>query len=302
MENKDFKAGYVAIVGAPNVGKSTLMNALLNQKISIVTSKPQTTRRRVLGILTGENCQIIFLDTPGLVKPRYLLQEMMMRIADEAIADADVVLLMIEANASRKNERAGDPVGFEKLRFAAKPVILALNKSDLVENKNEILPIIEFYQKAYPFLEMVPISALKQDGLDDLLSCLIRNLPSNPPYYPSDMITDHPERFFVSEIIREKIFEWYRQEIPYSTEVAILDFKEREKGKDFISAEIYVERDTQRGILIGKDGSSLKKVGELARKDIEGFLGRLVYLELHVKVREKWRKSEAWLRRFGYDL
>lgn len=302
MENKDFKAGYVAIVGAPNVGKSTLMNALLNQKISIVTSKPQTTRRRVLGILTSENCQIIFLDTPGLVKPRYLLQEMMMRIADEAIADADVVLLMIEANVSRKNERAGDPVGFEKLRSAAKPVILALNKSDLVENKNEILPTIEFYQKAYPFLEIVPISALKQDGLDDLLSCLIRNLPSNPPYYPSDMITDHPERFFVSEIIREKIFEWYRQEIPYSTEVAILDFKEREKGKDFISAEIYVERDTQRGILIGKDGSSLKKVGELARKDIEGFLGRLVYLELHVKVREKWRKSEAWLRRFGYDL
>lgn len=302
MENKDFKAGYVAIVGAPNVGKSTLMNALLNQKISIVTSKPQTTRRRVLGILTSENCQIIFLDTPGLVKPRYLLQEMMMRIADEAIADADVVLLMIEANASRKNVHAGDPVRFEKLRSAAKPVILALNKSDLVENKNEILPTIEFYQKAYPFLEIVPISALRQDGLNDLLSCLIRNLPSNPPYYPSDMITDHPERFFVSEIIREKIFERYRQEIPYSTEVAILDFKEREKGKDFISAEIYVERDTQRGILIGKDGSSLKKVGELARKDIEGFLGRLVYLELHVKVREKWRKSEAWLRRFGYDL
>jgi len=299
IEDKNFKAGYVAIVGEPNVGKSTLMNALLNQKISIVTSKPQTTRRKVLGILTGENYQIIFLDTPGLLKPRYLLQEMMMHIAGEAIEDSDVVLLMIEANAPI-DEHFLDDIQFEKLKTAAKPVILALNKSDLVENKNEILPVIEFYHKIFPFPEIVPISALKQEGLDELLKCLVQYLPSNPPFYPSDMISDHPERFFVGEIIREKIFERYRQEIPYSTEVAILDFKERERGKDFISAEIYVERESQKGILIGKGGLKLKEIGELARKEIEEFLGRRVFLELHVKVRERWRDSEAWLRRFGY--
>jgi GTP-binding protein Era len=301
MENGDFKAGFVAIVGRPNVGKSTLMNALLKQKITIVTPKPQTTRRRVLGILTGDGYQMIFLDTPGLVEPRYLLQEAMMHIADNAIADADIILLMAEANTARLSGGGDSKVLQERLQNVGKPLVLALNKSDLVENKNEILPIIEFYRKSYPVNDIVPISALSHEGIDELLKCLVQTLPVNPPFYPSDMITDHPERFFVGELIRERIFSEYSQEVPYSCEVAITEFKERSRGKDFISAEIYVERDSQRGILIGKGGEKLKHIGESARKEIEMFLGRPVYIELRVKVREKWRDSKDWLKRFGYE-
>ena len=295
-----FRAGYVAIVGEPNVGKSTLLNALLGQKISIVTPKPQTTRHKILGILSGENYQIVFLDTPGIIKPRYRLQEVMVEAARSAIEDADVVLLMIdvtEVDTSTVEERYNHLILL--LRPLQKPVLLLLNKIDLIR-KSELLPMIDAFVKVYPFREIIPISALKADGVDDLREALMQFLPEGPPFYPPDIVSGQTERFFVSEIIREKIFQKFREEIPYSTAVQVVEFREREKGKDFISAEIYVERDSQKAILIGREGRALREVGFDARREIEEFLGREVYLELHVKVREKWRDSDAWLKRLGY--
>ena len=295
-----FRAGYVAIVGEPNVGKSTLLNVLLGQKISIVTPKPQTTRHKILGILSGENYQIVFLDTPGIIKPRYRLQEVMVEAARSAIEDADVVLLMIdvtEVDTSTVEERYNHLILL--LRPLQKPVLLLLNKIDLIR-KSELLPMIDAFVKVYPFREIIPISALKADGVDDLREALMQFLPEGPPFYPPDIVSGQTERFFVSEIIREKIFQKFREEIPYSTAVQVVEFREREKGKDFISAEIYVERDSQKAILIGREGRALREVGFDARREIEEFLGREVYLELHVKVREKWRDSDAWLKRLGY--
>ncbi|MGB9772896.1 MAG: GTPase Era [Bacteroidota bacterium] len=302
MDNasKTFRAGYVAIVGEPNVGKSTLLNALLGQKISIVTPKPQTTRHKILGILSGENYQIILLDTPGIIKPRYRLQEVMVEAARSAIEDADVVLLMIdvtEVDTSTVEEQYSHLILL--VRPLQKPVLLLLNKIDLIR-KGELLPMIDAFIKVYPFSEIIPISALRADGVDDLREALLQFLPEGPPFYPPDIVSGQTERFFVSEIIREKIFQKFRQEIPYSTAVQVVEFREREKGKDFISAEIYVERDSQKAILIGKEGKALREVGLDARREIEEFLGRQVYLELHVKVREKWRDNDAWLKRLGY--
>ena len=299
-EEREFRAGYVAIIGEPNVGKSTLMNALLEQKISIVTRKPQTTRRRILGILNGEGYQAVFLDTPGILKPRYLLQKAMVGSAYSAIDDADLVFLMIEATDPHLEEDQKKGLAITRLGAVNKPTFLLINKIDLVA-KGELLPIIEHYSRLFPFKEIIPISALNRDNLDDLKSTLLRYLPVGQPYFPADSVTDQPEKFFVGEIIREKVFEKYREEIPYSTEVEIVEFKEREGSKDFISAEITVERQSQKGIVIGKGGAALKEVGELSRKDVEAFLGRPVYLELRVKVRENWRKDERWLKRFGYE-
>ena len=298
-DQNEFRAGYVAIIGEPNVGKSTLLNALLEQKISIVTSKPQTTRRNILGILNGEGYQAVFLDTPGILKPKYLLQKAMVGSADSAIADADLVLFMIEATNPKLVRDEKKDLIFTRLRNAEKPTFLLINKIDLV-SKGSLLPMIEHYSKLFPFREIIPLSALKRDNIDDLKSTLMRYLPEGHPFFPPDALTDLPEKFFVGEIIREKVFERYRDEIPYSTEVEVVEFKEREGRKDFISAEISVERESQKGILIGHHGGALKSVGEDARKEIEEFLGRPVFLELHVKVRENWRKNERWLRRFGY--
>jgi GTP-binding protein Era len=298
-ENDQFRAGYVAIVGEPNVGKSTLMNALLDQKISIVTPKPQTTRRRVLGILNGSGYQAIFLDTPGILKPKYLLQKAMVETAYSAVDDADLVLVMIEArDSTAENDPKWDLV-LSRVKRAGKPAFLVINKIDLVR-RAELLPTIDRLSKSPIFKEIVPVSALKGENIDDLKSTLVRYLPAGKPYFPSDAITDQPEKFFVAEIIREKVFEKYRDEIPYSTEVEVAEFKERDGKKDFISAEVFVERESQKGILIGKGGSALKEVGELARKRVEDFLGREVFLELRVKVRENWRKDERWLKRLGY--
>ena len=307
MENefKDFKAGYVAIVGEPNVGKSTLLNTLLQHKISIVTPKPQTTRHKIIGIMTGENYQIVFLDTPGLIKPRYLLQEVMMRYAESALNDADIILFMVDVKKVKTNEAVTKTLPFEILKRYAdqRPIILVINKVDLV-NKLEVLPIIDFFSKVFPFKEIVPISALKGQNIDELKKVLLQYLPNHPPFYPPDMVTEHPERFFVAEIIREKIFQIFRQEIPYSTTVSIVEFREaKEEGeRDYIRAEIYVEKESQKGIIIGKDGQMLKKVGTLAREEIEWFLGRPVYLDLYVKARKKWRDSKAWLKRLGYTV
>ncbi|MFN3134961.1 MAG: GTPase Era [Candidatus Kryptonium sp.] len=301
----DFKAGYVAIVGEPNVGKSTLLNTLLQHKISIVTPKPQTTRHKIIGIMTGENYQIVFLDTPGLIKPRYLLQEVMMEYAESALKDADIVLFMVDVKKVKTNDAIVKTLPFEILKkyVEEKPIILVINKVDLI-NKLEVLPIIDFFSKVFPFKEIVPISALKGQNIDELKKVLIQYLPTHPPFYPPDMITEHPERFFVAEIIREKIFQLCRQEIPYSTTVSIVEFKEaqNEGERDYISAEIYVEKESQKGIIIGKDGQMLKKIGTLAREEIEWFLGRPVYLELYVKARKKWRDSKVWLKRLGYTV
>jgi GTP-binding protein Era len=300
MDNKnDFRCGYVALIGKPNVGKSTLMNTLVGQKISIVTDKPQTTRHKILGILSTEKHQIIFLDTPGLLKPKYLLQSAMMEATHSAIADADVVLYMIDVLEPQMESNSDHDVAFKVLKNVAKPVYLIINKSDAIR-KHQILPIIDYYSKKYNFAEIFPISALQAEGTADLLKSVIEKLPIHPPYYPLDSLSDANEKFFVSEIIREKIFEKFQQEIPYSTTVEIIEFKERADKKDFVSAEIYVERQSQKGILIGKNGAALKDVGESARLDIEKFLGRPVFLEMYVKVREKWRDSDAWLKRLGY--
>ncbi len=293
----DFKAGYVALIGRPNVGKSTLMNALLGQKLSIVTPKPQTTRHRVLGILTEPDHQIIFLDTPGLMTPRYKLQEKMVKAAKTAITEADVLLVMIEPEETISE---ANRTILSEIMLTKKPIILAINKIDLIE-KDRLLPMIAAYAEAFRLEEIIPISALKADGLDRLHQLLIKYLPIGLPFYPEDMITDQPERFFVAELIREKIFEKYGEEIPYSTAVAIEEFRERDQGKDYIRAVIYVERDSQKAIVIGKQGMALKQVGQIARQEIELFLGRPVYLELFVKVKEKWRQNETVLRELGFS-
>jgi GTP-binding protein Era len=302
--NPEFRCGYVAIAGAPNVGKSTLLNLLIGQKLSIVTHKPQTTRRRILGILSGESSQVILFDTPGLVEPRYRLHEYMMDQARSALNDADLILLMVDASAVPEAE---SDLGLAAIANLAalpsdlrKPVFLVLNKTDLV-SKQDLLMLIATYSARYPFEEVFPLSALKGEGIEPLLPAVTSRLPVHPALYPPDVLSDQPDKFFVGEIIREKIFEEYREEIPYSTTVTIASFEERAGKKTVIGAEIYVERDSQKGILVGKGGLALKRVGETARKDIEKFLGQKVFLSLHVRVRDQWRKSEAWLRRLGYS-
>jgi len=292
-----YKAGYVAIVGEPNVGKSTLMNALLEQKISIVTNKPQTTRQRVLGILSREDAQIIFLDTPGLLKPKYLLHKEMVKHAESALADADIILVMTQAVGKMY---LPEEVSRRVLPLCkTKPVFLVINKVDTM-NKGELLLIIQTIAKEGQFKEIIPVSALKRDNLDAITKMIVQYLPEHEPFYPKDIVSEYPERFFVSEFIREKLFEKFREEIPYSTAVEIREFKERETGKTLISADIIVERDSQKGIVIGKKGLALKEIGTNARREIENFLQHEVFLELHVKVREKWRESETMLRSFGY--
>lgn len=265
-------------------------------KLSIVTSKPQTTRHRVLGILSTEDSQIIFLDTPGLVAPKYKLHEYMIKTVEKALVDADVAVVMIDATAPfKQNEHL-----FDLLTKVKIPVLLVINKIDLVEKK-KILPIIRAYKDRLTLSEIIPISALNRDGVNILKTEIKKYIPYSPPLYPPDAITEQPERFFVSEIIRENIFEMFRDEIPYSTTVIINEFKERQHGKDYINATIYVERLSQKGIIIGKHGDALKKLGIHARKDIEDFLQREVYLDLHVSIKENWRNKENTLRQLGYN-
>ncbi len=292
------KCGYVAIIGRPNAGKSTLLNQLLNFKLSIVTPKPQTTRQRILGILDEKDFQIIFLDTPGLIRPKYELQSAMMKIADQAIKSADVLLVMADANAHEDVDFIlqlfRDPL--KDLRI---PKILLLNKVDLLQKEN-LLPLIKKCDETGFFHDIIPVSALKNDGLSAVKKCLVELLPVNEKFYPEDTLTEQPEKFFVSEIIREKIFLLYSKEIPYSTDVLIEEFRESPSLKDYIRAAIIVERPSQKSILIGKKGEALKRVGESARKDIEAFLDRRVFLELWVKVKEDWRKNKSVLKNLGY--
>ena len=290
--NSGHRCGYVALIGKPNVGKSTLLNALMGQKLSIVTHRPQTTRRRVLGILTGDDHQVILLDTPGIIEPRYGLQKAMMNDVRTSTSDADLLVFM--ADATRDN------VDDLSLKYVGKrPAILVLNKIDKIRQE-DVLPLVSAYMDAHEFEEVIPISALKGKNLDIVMESVLKRLPEGPAFYPREMISEQPERFFVSEIIREKIFKLYRQEVHYSTQVNVISWEERENDKDLIHSDIVVERDSQKGILIGKGGKALKKIGTFAREDIEEFIDRPVFLKLHVKVRNDWRNSDGQLRSFGY--
>ncbi|NOY05165.1 MAG: GTPase Era, partial [Chlorobi bacterium] len=254
--NENFRAGFVGLFGLPNAGKSTLLNQILGTKISIVTKKPQTTRRRVLGILNGQDHQVVFIDTPGLLDPRYLLQKAMMTEVRSVLNDVDLSLVVLDADRAVSSGSAVPAPLRKALEQISTPVILALNKTDLVRDKGALLPLIETFHKDWSFEEIFPVSALTGDGVPELVQAIVDKLPHHPPYYPTDQLSDQTERFFVAEIIREKVFSYFHQEIPYSTEVVIVEYQEREQGKDFISAEILVERESQRRIIIGEKGKA----------------------------------------------
>jgi GTP-binding protein Era len=296
----NLKVGYVAIIGLPNVGKSTLVNSLLGQKLSIITSKPQTTRKRILGILTENDYQIIFLDTPGILTPSYLLQTRMMEEIDLSVKDADVFIMIFDVSSEQSFKEAEENEYIQKICCdSKKQKVLVLNKIDTIP-QDKALQLIERFEQKNIYKSVIPISASLNFNIQRLLEEIIELLPAGEKFYPDDIISDENERFFVSEIIREKIFEMYEDEIPYSSEVLIAEFKERENGKDFISAEIVVERESQKPIIIGKAGRAIKELGEKSRKSIEEFLQKEVYLELRVKVREKWRSNLNMLKSFGY--
>ncbi len=290
------KVGYCGIIGKPNVGKSTLINALLRYKLSAISPKPQTTRHRILGILSGPDHQVLFLDSPGILQPRYVLQELMQKEIEEVIESSDVILFVGEpfAPPTKIEEEL-----LKKTAQGPKPIIIALNKVDLVKKEN-LLPLIDDY-RSMGFEEIYPISALKLIGIDDLRAGIIEKLPTGEPLYPPDMIADKPERFFVSEMIREAIFYLYGEEIPYASSVEIEEFKEREGGKDYIRAIIYVEKPSQKKIIIGEGGKAIKRLGKIARENIENFLGKEVYLEIWVKVKEAWRKDINWIKEKIYQ-
>ena len=292
-DNPQHRSGYVALIGKPNVGKSTLLNSLMGLKLSIVTNKPQTTRRRVLGIMSGDDHQVILLDTPGIIKPRYGLQKAMMKDVKTSTSDGDLLVFLADATRDKIDDLSLEYVGDT-------PAILVLNKMDKVKQE-DMLPLVAAYTESHNFEEIIPISALKGQNLDMLLEAIVTRLPYGPAFYPKEMVSEQPERFFVAEIIREKIFKQFRQEVPYATQVNIVDWEEKQDEKDIIHAEIVVERDSQKGILIGKGGKALKKVGTFAREDIEDLVGRGVYLKLHVKVRNDWRNSDTHLRSFGFE-
>lgn len=288
------KAGFVNIIGNPNVGKSTLMNSLVGEKLSIITSKAQTTRHRILGIVNGEDFQLVLSDTPGVIKPSYELQSSMMDFVKTAINDADIIIYMIEiGESSLKDENL-----FNKIKSSSIPVILLINKIDL-SNQEELENQVDEWKTKLPNAEIFPISALKKFQVDSLLQRLIELLPECPPYFPKDQLTDKPERFFVNEIVREKILLNYNKEIPYSVEILTEEFKEDEKIIR-IRSVIMVERDSQKGIIIGHKGSALKKVGIKSRKDLETFFGKQIHIELFVKVNKNWRSNQNQLKRFGY--
>jgi GTP-binding protein Era len=296
-EEEGFRSGYVAIVGRPNVGKSTLLNSILGEEISIVTPKPQTTQRRITGIRTTGDSQIVFIDTPGIHKPLNKLGELMVKTAREALHDADLILFMVEPQPPG----AGDRFIIDSLtqRKESCPVFLLINKVDRVK-KPEILPLIDEYRTLYPFEEIFPLSALNAADVRALLDRLVARLPLGPRYYPDDMITDLYERSLVSEIIREKIMEATKDEVPHAVAVEIVRWTEREDGLLSLAVNIYVERQGQKGIIIGKKGERLKSIGSASRTRIEKFLHRKVFMELWVKVREDWRSDENTLKELGF--
>ncbi|MCK5135232.1 MAG: GTPase Era [Bacteroidales bacterium] len=290
----EHKSGYVNIIGKPNVGKSTLMNAMVGEKLSIITSKAQTTRHRIHGILNTEEYQIIFSDTPGILEPNYKLQENMLKAVRSALVDADVLIYLTEMGEQPDPEN-----GFiQKLAHTKVPVLLVINKIDL-SNQERVMDSIEQWNQVLPLAEKIPISALVNFNVDLLFNRILHHIPESPPYYPKDALTDKSERFFAGEMIREKILLHYKQEIPYSVEIEIDTFKE-DKKLIRIYAVIFVERESQKGILIGNEGKALKRVGREARLDMESFFQKKVFLELRVKVKKDWRNNELLIKKFGY--
>ena len=289
------RAGFVNIIGNPNVGKSTLMNALVGEKLSIVTAKAQTTRHRIMGIVNGDDYQIVYSDTPGILKPKYRLQESMMNFVETAIGDADTILYVTDTvEQPDKNDE-----WVEKLQRLECPVILVINKID-ISTQEKVVELMRWWQEKLPKATIFPASAQEKFNLDSIFEAIVASLPVAPPWYDKDVFTDRTLRFFASEIIREKIFLNYSQEIPYSCEVVIEQFKEGEERYE-ISAVIYEERETQKGIIIGKGGTALKKVGTQARLDMEDFFQKKIYLNLFVKTDDGWRQSKKELKRFGYE-
>jgi len=288
------RSGFVNILGNPNVGKSTIMNALVGEKLSIITSKAQTTRHRIMGIVNGDDFQIVYSDTPGILKPKYKLQESMMTFVNIALTDADIILYVTDVT-----EKTIDETGYSaKILESGIPVIVAINKIDL-SNQQDLERIAGFWEKKFPGSPIIPVSALKVFNLDTLLNAVVSKLPEGAPYFPKDQLTDKYERFFASEIIREKILMNYQKEIPYSAEVEIESFKE-EESIIRIRALIHITRESQKGIVIGHKGEKLKKTGTEARLDMEEFFGKKVFLELYVKVTKDWRDKPQELKRFGY--
>lgn len=292
----EHKSGFVALIGRPNVGKSTLLNRIVGQKVAIMSDKAQTTRNKIQGVYTTEDAQIIFIDTPGIHKPKSRLGDFMVESAYSALHEVDVICFLVSAD--QKMGR-GDEFIIERLRKVDTPVYLVINKIDKV-HPNDLLPLIEQYMAAYPFKGVIPISATQGNNVDELLKTLVEELPEGPQYYPEDQVTDHPEYFIVSELIREKVLELTREEVPHSVAVVVDKMCGDENGKIHVQATIIVERASQKGIIIGKNGQMLKNIGTRARKDIERLLGNKVYLELWVKVQKNWRDKQVYLQDYGY--
>ena len=291
------KSGFVNIIGNPNVGKSTLMNALVGERLSIITSKAQTTRHRIMGIVNGDDFQIVYSDTPGILKPNYKLQESMMKFVRGAVSDADVILYVTDT-VEQPSDRNSDIL--EKIALSGIPVLLIINKIDLT-TQEKLEELVAFWQERLPMATIIPASAKESFNIGAIFDRILSLLPEGEPFYPKDTLTDKTLRFFASEIIREKILTNYDKEIPYCCEIEIDSYKE-EPTIDRISATIYVARDSQKGIIIGHKGEKLKKVGQQARQDLEHFLDKKVFLQLFVKVNDNWRNSDRQLRRFGYEL
>ena len=287
------RAGYVSIIGNPNAGKSTLLNALIGETLSITTPKAQTTRHRILGILNGEGYQIVFSDTPGMVNPHYKLQESMLEAVEDSLSDADVFLLISDRGEEFKNTEI-----IEKVKASGKPVILLVNKIDL-SDQAEIVQKLQQFQAAWPEAELLPVSALHKFNIQTIVEKILAHLPEHPAYYPEDELSDRNMRFFVSEIIREKLLLYYQKEIPYSVEVVVEAYEEK-PHIDHIRALIFVEKESQKGIIIGPNGAAVKRLGTEARRRIEQFTGKKAFLEIQVKVLQNWRNSENALKRFGY--
>ncbi|MEC0344694.1 GTPase Era [Peribacillus sp. NPDC094092] len=295
---KDYKSGFISIIGRPNVGKSTFLNRVIGQKIAIMSDKPQTTRNKVQGVLTQNDSQMIFIDTPGIHKPKHKLGDFMMKVATNTLKEVDLILFMINAT---EGYGRGDEFIIEKLQSVKTPVFLVVNKIDAM-HPDDLLPIIEKYQQLYPFAAVVPISALEGNNVDTLLEQIKEHLPEGPQFYPADQVTDHPERFIISELVREKVLHLTREEIPHSVAVVIDSIKKMDNSDTInVMATIVVERDSQKGIVIGKQGKMLKEVGSRARVDIENLLGSKVFLELWVKVQKDWRNKASQLRDYGFN-
>ncbi len=296
--DENFKSGFISIIGRPNVGKSTFMNRVIGQKIAIMSDKAQTTRNKVQGVYTGEDAQMVFIDTPGIHKPKHKLGDFMVNMAEQSLNEVDLVLFMVNA---KEGFGRGDEFIINMLQKVKQPVYLIVNKIDEV-HPDELLPMIDEYREKYDFAEIIPISALEGNNVDHLMKVMVDQMPEGPQYYPEDHITDHPERFIISELIREKALHLTREEIPHSIAVKVDSIEDREdENKIFVQATIIVERSSQKGIIIGKQGKMLKEIGQKARKDIEALLGTKIYLDLWVKVQKDWRNKEIQLQDFGYN-